>query len=324
MGMLIEGRWREQRPPPVAGSFVRTESQFRSVISADGASGFKAEAGRYHLYVAYNCPWAHRAIIFRRLKGLEGMISMSAAVPHDRAEGWRFGDDFPGSCADAVNGATWLHEVYTLAQADYTGLVTVPTLWDKKTRTIVNNESAEIIRMFNSAFDGIGAAAGDYYPVQLRGEIDAINEYVYANLNNGVYRTGFATTQSAYDDAVGKVFAALDTLEQRLAAQRYLVGGTLTEADWRLFVTLVRFDAAYHHVFKCTLRPISSYHNLQNYLLERYQVPGVAGTVRLDHIVTGYYSIDRVNPSRIVPLVAGLDFTRPHDRARLGEAGRII
>ena len=321
MGMLIEGKWSEQRPPPVAGSFVRTESQFRSVISADGASGFKAEAGRYHLYVAYNCPWAHRAIIFRRLKGLEGMISMSVAVPHDRAEGWRFGDDFPGSSADAVNGATWLHEVYTLAKADYTGLVTVPTLWDKKTRTIVNNESAEIIRMFNSAFDGIGATPGDYYPVQLRDEIDAINEYVYANLNNGVYRTGFATTQQAYDDAVGRVFAALDTLEQRLAAQRYLVGGTLTEADWRLFVTLVRFDAAYHHVFKCTLRPIASYHNLQNYLLELYQVPGVAGTVRLDHIVTGYYSIDRVNPSRIVPLVAQLDFTKPHDRARLTREG---
>ena len=316
MGMLLDGKWTDQRPQAVAGRFIRPDSQLRAVVSADGSSGFKAEPGRYHLYVAYNCPWAHRAIIFRRLKGLDGMISMSAAVPNDRAEGWRFGDDFPGSSADAVNGATWLHEVYTLAKADYTGLVTVPTLWDKKTRTIVNNESAEIIRMFNSAFDGIGAAAGDYYPAQLRAEIDAINEHVYANLNNGVYRTAFATTQQAYEEAVGKVFAALDTLEQRLSAQRYLVGNTLTEADWRLFVTLVRFDAAYHHVFKCTLRPISSYHNLQNYLLELYQVPGVAQTVRLDHIVTGYYSIDRVNLNGIVPLVASLDFSKAHDRAR--------
>lgn len=318
MGMLMEGKWSEQRPQAVGGRFVRPDSQFRSVISADGASGFKAEAGRYHLYVAYNCPWAHRVIIFRKLKGLEDMISMSSAMPNDRAEGWRFGDGFPGSTADEVNGVTWLHQVYSLAKQDYSGLVTVPTLWDIKTRTIVNNESAEIIRMLNSAFDGIGAAPGDYYPVQLRDEIDVVNAFVYENLNNGVYRTGFATSQQAYEDAVGKVFSALDTLEQRLASQRYLVGNTLTEADWRLFVTLVRFDAAYHHLFKCTLRPISSFHNLQNYLLDLYQVPGVADTVRLDHIVMGYYSIDRVNPNGIIPLVARLDFTRPHDRSRFG------
>jgi putative glutathione S-transferase len=256
-------------------------------------------------------------MIFRKLKGLEKMISMCCALPNDRREGWRFGDDFPGSSADAVNGISWLHELYTLADADYTGLVTVPALWDTRTRTIVNNESSEIIRMLNQAFDGIGATAGDYYPQSLRGEIDEINEFVYTHLNNGVYRTGFATTQQAYDEAVGKVFTALDVLERRLASRRYLVGDTLTEADWRLFVTLVRFDAAYHHVFKCTLRPVSAYHHLHNYLLELYQVPGIAETVRLDHIVTGYYSIDRVNPNGVIPLVADLDFNRPHDRARL-------
>ncbi len=321
MGMLVEGKWTEQRPQPVAGRFLRPESQFRGSISADGASGFKAEAGRYHLYVAYNCPWAHRAIILRKLKGLEQMISMASAMPNDRREGWRFGTGFPGSTADAVNGVTWLHEVYTLAKADYSGLVTVPTLWDTKTRTIVNNESSEIIRMLNHAFDGIGALAGDYYPEALRGEIDEINEFVYTHINNGVYRTGFATTQQAYEDAVDKVFTALDVLEQRLSSQRYLVGNTLTEADWRLFVTLVRFDAAYHHVFKCTLRPIASYHNLQNYLLDLYQVPGIAETVKLDHIVTGYYSIDRVNPNGIVPRVAGLDFMAKHDRVRFATAG---
>lgn len=316
--MLIEGKWSAQRPQTVAGHFVRTESQFRSVISADGSSGFKAEAGRYHLYAAYNCPWAHRVVIFRKLKGLEAMISMSSAIPNDRREGWRFGDEFPGSTADKVNGVTWLHELYALAKADYTGTVTVPALWDKKTRTIVNNESAEIIRMLNSAFDGIGATPGDYYPENLREEIDSINEFVYANLNNGVYRTGFATTQQAYDEAVAKVFGALDTLDQRLSSQRYLVGDTLTEADWRLFVTLVRFDAAYHHVFKCTLRPVSSYHQLQNYLLDLYQVAGVAETVRLDHIVSGYYSSERIKPHGIVPLVARLDFSMAHDRSRLG------
>jgi putative glutathione S-transferase len=319
MGMLINGKWTDQRPAAVAGRFVRPESQFRKFVTADGSSGFKAEPGRYHLYIAYNCPWAHRTLIFRKLKGIEAMITIASARPDERAQGWRFDDGFPGSTSDAVNGFTWLHEAYTAAKPDYTGTCTVPTLWDTKTRTIVNNESGEIIRMFNSAFDGVGAKPGDYYPAPLRGEIDLVNEFVYAHLNNGVYRTGFAATQEAYDEAVEKVFAGLDTLEQRLAGRRYLVGNAITEADWRLFVTLVRFDAAYHHVFKCTWRPIASYHNLQNYLLELYQVPGVADTVRLDHIVTGYYSIDRVNPSRIIPKIPKLDFTRPHDRARLGK-----
>jgi glutathionyl-hydroquinone reductase len=221
---------------------------------------------------------------------------------------------------DEVNGCEWLHQVYTLAKPDYTGTCTVPTLWDKKTKTIVNNESSEIIRMFNSAFDGIGAKPGDYYPAALRGEIDLINEFVYTNLNNGVYRTGFAQTQEAYDEAVEKVFAGLDTLEERLSRQRYLVGDVITEADWRLFVTLIRFDAAYHHVFKCTLRPVSSYDNLQNYLLDLFQVPGVGDTVKLDHIVTGYYSIDRVNPNGIVPRIPRLDLARSHNRARFGKA----
>jgi putative glutathione S-transferase len=320
MGMLVSGKWTDQRPAAVAGRFVRPESQFRGVITADGSSGFRAEPGRYHLYVAYNCPWAHRALIFRKLKGLEAMVSVASARPDDRAQGWRFHDGFPGASRDEVNGCEWLHQVYALARPDYTGTCTVPTLWDRKTRTIVNNESAEIIRMFNSAFDGIGAKPGDYYPASLRGEIDLVNEFVYTHLNNGVYRTGFAQTQEAYDEAVEKVFAGLDTLDERLSRRRYLIGDAITEADWRLFVTLVRFDAAYHHVFKCTLRPVSSYDNLHNYLLELYQVPGVAETVRLDHIVTGYYSIDRVNPNRIVPKIAKLDLTRPHNRARLGRA----
>ncbi|HTP94555.1 MAG TPA: glutathione S-transferase family protein [Burkholderiales bacterium] len=320
MGMLVNGKWTDQRPAAVAGRFVRPESQFRDRIGAEGSTGFKAERGRYHLYVAYNCPWAHRTIIFRKLKGLEDIVSISIAAPNDRAQGWAFHDGFPGATFDTVNGFRYLHQAYTAARPDYTGTVTVPALWDRERRTIVNNESPEIIRMFNSAFDGIGAKPGDYYPAPLRAEIDKVNEFVYTHINNGVYRTGFATTQDAYDEAVERVFTGLDSLEQRLAGSRYLAGDTLTEADWRLFVTLVRFDAVYQHLFKCTRRPIASYPNLQNYLLELYQVPGVAETVRLDHIVTGYYSIDRVNPNGVIPKIAELDFDRPHDRARLKAA----
>ena len=316
MGMLIEGRWSHDTPDTSSGRFVRPESSFRAHVTADGASGFKAEPGRYHLYVSYGCPWAHRAIIFRALKGLEGLISMSIALPNDRHDGWRYGDTFPGATADTVNGFTWLHEAYSAADAAYTGKVTVPTLWDKAKRTIVNNESSEIIRMFNSAFDGAGAAPGDYYPAALRGEIDRVNELVYTGLNNGVYRTGFATSQAAYDESVTRIFATLDTLEQRLANQRYLAGNVMTEADWRLFVTLVRFDAVYHHAFKCMLRPLSSYHHLSHYLRDLYQVPGVATTVRLDHIVPSYYSSERVNPNGIVPVLPALDFSQAHDRHR--------
>ena len=316
MGMLVEGRWTDAAPDPAVGRFNRPESRFRSTITADGSSGFKAEPGRYHLYVSYGCPWAHRTIIFRALKGLEDMVSMSIALPNDRRDGWRFGTGFPGATADEVNGFTWMHQAYSAADPHYTGKVTVPTLWDQATRAIVNNESSEIIRMFNSAFDALGAQPGDYTPPQLAAEIDQINAVVYAGLNNGVYRTGFAGTQEAYDEAVGRVFACLDMLERRLAGQRYLVGDTLTEADWRLFVTLVRFDAVYHHAFKCMLRPLSSYHHLDNYLRDLYQVPGVGSTVRLDHIVTSYYSSERVNPDGIVPIQPALDFSRPHDRDR--------
>jgi putative glutathione S-transferase len=314
MGILVEGKWTND-PPPASGSFVRPESHFRAAVSSDGATGFKAEAGRYHLYVAYSCPWAHRAIIFCALKGLEDMVSMSIALPNDRRDGWRFGNAFPGATADEVNGFTWLHQTYTSANATYTGKVTVPTLWDKKTRTIVNNESSEIIRMFNSAFDGLGAKPGDYYPAPLREEIDAINQTVYRDLNNGVYRAGMASSQDAYDEAVTRVFTCLDMLELRLAKQRYLVGNTITEADWRLYVTLARFDAAYHPLFKCSVRPLSAYHHLDNYLRELYQVPGVAATTRLDHIVTGYYSNARSNPNGIIPAMPALDLGRPHDRA---------
>lgn len=314
MGILLEGKWTND-PPPASGSFVRPESHFRAAVSSDGATGFKTEAGRYHLYVAYSCPWAHRAIIFRALKGLEDLVSMSVALPNDRRDGWRFGNAFPGATADEVNGFTWLHQAYTSTNATYTGKVTVPTLWDKKTRTIVNNESSEIIRMFNSAFDGLGAKPGDYYPAPLREEIDAINQTVYRDLNNGVYRAGMASSQDAYDEAVTRVFTCLDMLELRLAKQRYLVGNTITEADWRLYVTLARFDAAYHPLFKCSVRPLSAYHHLDNYLRDLYQVPGVAATTRLDHIVTGYYSNARSNPNGIIPAMPALDLGRPHDRA---------
>ena len=320
MGILVEGKWTNEPPPLPSGRFMRADSSFRNWIGADGTSGFKAEPGRYHLYVAYSCPWAHRAIIFRVLKGLEGMVSMSVALPNDRQDGWRFGTNFPGATLDEANRFTWLHQAYTAADPTYTGKVTVPTLWDKKTRTIVNNESSEIIRMFGSAFDAVGAKPGDYYPVPLRAEIDAINETIYKDLNNGVYRTGMATSQDAYDEAVTRVFACLDMLELRLAQQRYLVGDAITEADWRLYVTLARFDAAYHHVFKCSVRPLAAYHHLDNYLRELYQAPGVAATTRLDHIVTGYYSNARSNPNGIIPALPALDFGRPHDRAALAAA----
>ena len=315
MGILVAGQWTNDPPPPATGRFQRPDSSFRNWVTADGASGFKAEPGRYHLYVAYSCPWAHRAIIFRALKGLEGIVSMSVAAPNDRREGWHFGTGYPGATPDDVNGFTWLHQAYTAADPGYTGKVTVPTLWDRERKTIVNNESSEIIRMFNSAFDGVGAKPGDYYPAALRGEIDAINEIVYKDLNNGVYRTGMATTQDAYDEAVTRVFACLDMLELRLAQHRYLVGDTITEADWRLLVTLVRFDAAYHHIFKCSVRPLAAYHHLDNYTRALVQTPGVAPTVLLDHIVAGYYSNVRFNPNGIVPALPALDFSRPHDRA---------
>jgi len=322
MGVLVDGVWQDRwyDTRATGGRFVRRDAEFRSWVTPDGAAGptgeggFRAEPGRYHLYVSLACPWAHRTIIFRKLKGLESAIGVSVVHWLLGEHGWTF-DPAPGVVPDTVNGARYLHEVYTKARPKYSGRVTVPTLWDKVRGTIVNNESSEIIRMFNSAFDGAGAAAGDYYPAGLRGEIDAVNERVYATLNNGVYRCGFATSQAAYDEAVVPLFETLDWLEARLAARRYLCGDRLTEADWRLFTTLARFDAVYHGHFKCNLRRIVDYPNLWAYTRELYQWPGVAATVDFQHIKRHYYESHlQVNPSGIVPRGPLLDFGASHGR----------
>ena len=325
MGMLIDGVWQDQGPDTrvVGGRFVRRESQFRNWLTADGSpgptgeGGFGAAPGRYYLYVSLACPWAHRALIFRRLKGLERLVGLSVVHWHHAEHGWTF-DPGPGVIPDGVNGARYLYEVYQRAAPRYSGRVTVPVLWDRERATIVNNESAEIIRMFNSAFDGMDAAPGDYYPTELRPEIDAVNRRVYETLNNGVYRSGFATAQEAYEEAVVPLFATLDWLEERLAGRRYLCGDRLTEADWRLFTTLVRFDAVYHYHFKCNLRRLTDYPNLWAYTRDLSQHPGVAETIDFDHIKRHYYgSHRRVNPSGIVPLGPILDFRAPHGRERL-------
>jgi len=322
MGRLVEGVWQDQDETGSGGRFVRPETRFRNWVSADGspgptgAGGFAAEPGRYHLYVSLACPWAHRTIIFRRLKRLEEVIGLSVVSPLLREGGWSFVES-EGSSGDPVNGAGKLADIYLLAEPRYSGRVSVPVLWDKARRTIVNNESAEIIRMLNGAFDAFTDDRIDYYPAQLRAEIDAVNALVYRTVNNGVYRSGFATTQEAYTEAFTALFETLDQLEQRLARQRYLVGNALTEADWRLFTTLVRFDAVYYGHFKCNLRRITDYHNLSNYLRDLYQVPGVAETVNLDHIKRHYYGSHRkINPTGIVPLGPALDFDAPHDRER--------
>jgi len=321
MGILVDGAWRDEELPQEtgkAGNFQRVDSVFRDRVTADGSSGFKAEAGRYHLYVAYTCPWAHRTQIFRALKKLGDAISIAYAVPGLRQEGWTFEDNpaFPDCTPDRVNGFRYLHQAYTASDPRYTGKVTVPALWDKKTRRIVNNESAEIIRMLNSEFTAVGADPFDFYPKPLRSEIDRINESVYASVNNGVYRCGFARSQGAYDAAYYALFATLDELEARLGRQRYLVGRQITEADWRLFPTLVRFDVAYFSLFKCNRNRIADYPNLLNYMRELYQVPGIAETVRPRYYVIGYYSIIRVNPTGIIPKGTPVDFREPHDRAR--------
>jgi putative glutathione S-transferase len=283
-------------------------------VTADGSSGFPAQPGRYRLYVSYACPWAHRALIFRKLKGLESVIPVSVVEPVMSDEGWAFSAELP----DDGNGFRHLHQLYTAARPGYSGRVTVPVLWDSERRTIVNNESAEIIRMLNSEFDALTPVRSDYYPAALRKEIDAVNDYVYDRVNNGVYRCGFAGSQAAYEQAFDRLFGALDELDARLGRQRYLAGDRLTEADWRLFTTLVRFDAVYHGHFKCNLRRIEDYPNLSNVLRELYQVAGIAETVDMDHIKRHYYmSHEHINPSRIVPRGPALDFTRPHDRARL-------
>jgi putative glutathione S-transferase len=297
-------------------------TSFRSWITPDGSpgpsgrGGFTAEPGRYHLYVSLACPWAHRTVIFRRLKGLKDLISLSVVEPLMGGEGWVFGAG-EGAIPDFVNHKQRLADIYLLADSHYTGRVTVPVLWDKRRSTIVNNESAEIIRMFNSAFDAFTDVRTDYYPPELRDEIDRVNHFVYENVNNGVYRAGFASSQEAYEEAFLALFAALEELEARLSGRRYLAGEKLTEADWRLFTTLVRFDAVYYGHFKCDLRRIVDYPNLSNYLRDLYQVPGVAETVSIDHIKRHYYGSHRhINPTGIVPLGPALDFSAPHDRAR--------
>jgi putative glutathione S-transferase len=317
MGLLVDGVWHDKwyDTAESGGRFVRRESQFRHWVTPDGApgpsgeGGFRAEPGRYHLYVSLACPWAHRALIVRSLKGLEDMISVSVVHWLMRGEGWTFADG-PGVVPDTVNGAERLYEVYVKAQPGYTGRVTVPVLWDRTRATIVNNESSEIIRMLNTAFDGLGAKPGDYYPEALRPEIDEINARVYATLNNGVYRSGFATTQEAYEEAVNPLFDTLDWLEARLAdGRRYLCGETLTEADWRLFTTLVRFDPVYVGHFKCNRRRIADYPRLSAYTKRLYEHPGVAETVDFDHIKRHYYESHRhINPTGIVPVGPDLPY----------------
>ena len=327
MGVLVEGVWRDEQHGERAptGRFLRPATRFRNWITEDGrpgptgTDGFAAARGRYHLYVALACPWAHRTMIMRMLKGLEDLISMSVVEPLYGPHGWQFGDS-PGAIADSVNGASELAEIYLRADPRYSGRVSVPVLWDKERSTIVNNESSEIIRMFNGAFGRFTNVRTDYYPAPLREEIDRVNAVVYENINNGVYRAGFATTQEAYEEAFRALFAALDEIEQRLSRQRYLAGREITEADWRLFTTLVRFDAVYYGHFKCNLRRIVDYPNLSNYLRDLYQQPGIAGTVNMDHIKRHYYGSHRnVNPTGIVPLGPQLDFLAPHDRGRFGD-----
>lgn len=328
MGLLVEGRWQDVWYPTksTSGRFVRKDAAFRNWITADGSAGpmgeggFKAEADRYHLYVSLACPWAHRTLIMRALKGLEDKISVSVVHWLMLERGWTFADG-PGVVADAVNHAEFMHQIYTAADPHYTGRVTVPVLWDKHRRTIVNNELSEIIRMLNSAFDAIGAKPGDYYPQALRADIDPVNAQIYDTLNNGVYKAGFATTQAAYEEAVAPLFETLDWLEQRLANRRFLFGDSLTEADIRLFTTLIRFDAVYVGHFKCNIRRLADYPNLSAYARDIYQWPGVAGTVNFDHIKRHYYESHRsINPSGIVPVGPALDFTSRHGRERLAVA----
>lgn len=325
MGLLVEGKWQNEwyDTKSTGGRFERKAPSFRNWVTKDGSAGitgiggFKAEPNRYHLYVSLACPWAHRTIIYRKLKGLEGMISMSVVNAFMGDEGWTFAAG-EGVVADPILNALNVHEIYTAAQADYTGRVTVPILWDKKTSTIVSNESPEIIRMFNSAFDDVGAVPGDFSPPELLAEIDELNDFIYPTINNGVYRAGFATTQDAYDEAVAEVFGALDTVETRLESRRYLTGNTITEADWRLFTTLVRFDAVYVGHFKCNLRRIVDYPNIWGYLRDLYQVPGIEETVAMDYIKMHYYgSHETINPTRIVPDGPYIDFNTPHGREKL-------
>lgn len=326
LGLLVDGKWQDQAPAKKAndGQFRRAETHFRSWITPDGsagptgAGGFVAESGRYHIYIALACPWAHRTLIVRKLKGLESHISVSGVDAILGDNGWEFNDANP----DPLHGKEFIYQIYLEAKSDYSGRASVPVLWDKQQRTVVSNESSEIIRMLNSAFDNVGADASlDFYPEALRARIDEVNAVVYETVNNGVYRSGFATSQTAYEEGVTALFATLDDLEQRLSNQRYLVGDRLTEADWRLFTTLIRFDAVYVGHFKCNIRRIADYPNLSNYLRELYQMPGIAGTVDIDFTKQHYYGSHRtVNPTGIIPVGPVLDFDAPHDRERFAAA----
>lgn len=314
--MLVDGKWTEDWQPVQAsdgkGGFVRQTSSFRNWVTPDGSAGptgeggFEAEAGRYHLYVALICPWASRTLIGRKLKKLEDVISISVVEPALSTQGWQFGD-YPGSNRDELNGATYMHEIYTRADPHFTGRATVPVLWDKKRGTIVNNESSDILRMLNSGFGELADTSVDLYPQDLRGEIDALNDWIYPRFNNGVYRAGFATTQQAYEEAFKGVFETMDALELKLEGKDFLFGERLTETDIRAFVTLVRFDAAYYGLFKCNLRRVADYRNLSAYLSRMLAVPGVRETVNIGHIKAGYYSIKSLNPNGIVPVGPWID-----------------
>lgn len=326
MGKLVDGKWHDvwYETKESKGRFERSEAQFRNWITSDGSAGpsgkdgFKAEPDRYHLYISMACPWAHRTLIYRKLKGLESMISLSAVNSFMGAEGWTF-EPGPGVIPDPINNASRIYEVYLAADPKYSGRATVPIVWDKNRKTIVSNESAEIIRMFNSAFNDVGANDLDFYPAEHRAEIDKLNDYVYPNLNNGVYRSGFATTQEAYEEAVTQVFEALDMLEERLATRRYLVGSQITEADWRVFTTLVRFDPVYVGHFKCNRKRLFDYPNLWGYLCDLYQQSGIAETVDTEYNKQHYYgSHESINPHRIVPVGPDVDYSAPHHREHLG------
>lgn len=325
MGLLVNGEWQDKwyATEETKGQFVRSAAQFRNWVTADGSAGptghagFKAEAGRYHLYVSHACPWANRTLIFRKLKKLEDMISLSVVHWTMAEDGWTFhqGDDV---IEDSVNNTKYLRDVYLKADKQYSGRVTVPILWDKHTNTIVSNESSEIIRMFNSAFDLLGAESGDYYPEHLRNEIDQINTRIYDTVNNGVYKSGFATTQAAYEDAVVPLFETLDWLEERLQTQRYLMGKQITEADWRLFTTLVRFDPVYYGHFKCNLKHLYEYPNLWAYTRDLYQQPGISETINMYHIKHHYYGSHKtINPTGVVPLGSEINYLEPHNRNNL-------
>ncbi len=326
MGILVNGEWQDRwyDTETTGGKFQRSVSAWRNWVTPDGSAGpsgeggFEAESGRYHLYVSHACPWAHRTMIFRTLKGLENHISVSVVHPVMLSEGWTFADDFPGATGDTLFGLPYLRDIYLRADPNASGRVTVPILWDRKRETIVSNESAEIIRMFNSAFDTITGNQLDFYPPELRDAIDATNSQIYDAINNGVYKAGFATSPAAYNEGVTGVFSGLDTLEEQLTSRRYLMGSRLTEADWRLFTTLVRFDEVYHTHFKCNRRWLREYPNLWGWTRELYQMPGIAQTVSFDHINNHYYrSHPTINPYGIIPTNPIIDWSEPHGRDHL-------